>query len=690
MTDSRHPLIEAQLQALGLTTDEPPGAGQWNELLDRLDELLEKHGEGMLILDRNFDNMIRHAVDAFFVHDTRGKIIDVNQAACDMLGYSRDELLSMQVADFELELDPGAIWDDMTVDEVFTVDGTHLCKDGTTYPVETRVGAFVVDGQKVILALCRDVTERMEAQRELQQLNQQLEQARDAAVRASRTKSSFLANMSHELRTPLNAVIGYAEFLIERMTDAGHDQYVDDVDKILTAGRHLLSLINEVLDFSKVEAGKVTLQFEPFSVSEMIGDIASTCAPLAEQNSNRLTIDGIDDDVMMVSDVTKTRQVLLNLLSNACKFTSDGQVWLRVQPHEDDSMLRFDVEDTGIGMTDEQLRKVFVAFEQADASTSREYGGTGLGLAITRHYCQMLGGRIEVESTPGEGTTFTVLLPLEPGEANRRQSGLGESSSFFEDDDLAGDEHDSSPTVLVIEDDPACQQLLARSLRAEGYAVVVADDGQQALQVARQCDPVAITLDVMMPKVNGWEVLRKLRADEQFCDVPVILVTMLDERRRGVALGADEVLVKPVDRSRLLELIKEYEAGQVDDAGTCLIVEDDQPTRELMRRVLEGQGWQVVEAENGRVGIEQAERVTPDLVMLDLMMPEVDGFGFLSQFRSDRQFVDVPVIICTAKELTGEEVQQLQRQATTVIEKSGWAPGQILAEVRRSLRQVKR
>ena len=413
MSDNRqiNPLLTDRLESLDLKPDTAPTAEQWRAFLDQINEDYDEKNEGMLILDRNFDKMIRHAVDGFFIHDTKGEIVDANQAACEMLGYSYEEVLSLNVADFEADLEPGAIWDDMTVDEVFTVEGTHMTKGGQTYPVETRVGAFMVDGRKVILALCRDVTERKEAELKLRRLNEELEKARDEAIKANHTKSSFLASMSHELRTPLNAIIGYSELLIEEMADVGDDHYAADLERILTAGQNLLSLINNILDLSKVEAGKVEVDVTEFSLHQMLDDIETTAAPLARKNNNQFSIDVTGDVMQMRSDVTKIRQILFNLVGNACKFTTDGEVRLNVHGDHDSNEVQFVVSDTGKGMNDDQLKRVFTAFEQAEASTTRKFGGTGLGLAITKHYCGILNGHISVESTLGEGSTFTVRLP---------------------------------------------------------------------------------------------------------------------------------------------------------------------------------------------------------------------------------------------------------------------------------------
>ena len=678
-----HPVLQQQLDECGVRRDEVPSLEQWQQFVDGVDEHLSETAEGMLILDHNFDNMIRHAVDGFLIHDTAGDIIDANQAACEMLGYSREELLSLHVADFELELDPGAIWDDMAVDEVFTVEGTHLRKDGSTYPVETRVGAFIVDGQKVILALCRDITERKQAQEELQALNAQLEQARDEAVRANRTKSAFLANMSHELRTPLNAVIGYSEFLIEEM-EADGDEHLADLEKILTAGHHLLSLINDILDLSKIEAGKVELDIEECELRTILAEIESTAAPLAADNDNELIVETEINDVTMKTDVTKLRQVLFNLLSNASKFTSDGTIQLAVREHRAGESLRFTVRDTGIGMSEEELGKVFSAFQQADTSTTREYGGTGLGLAISKQYTEMMGGAIDVDSQVGEGTTFNVMVPVDC--RTSRESTAGGAGRRVAETINTNPEDDGEALVLVIEDDPASRELLERMLTDEGYQVVTADDGARGLELARSLEPVAITLDLLMPEMSGWQVLSRIRRDDALSDIPVVLISMLDERKRGIALGADDFLVKPVDRAQLTRLIADY--GGSGQQRRCLVVEDDEATRELIGRIVECEGWAVSFARDGRQGLKRATEVDPDLVILDLMMPDVDGFGFLSRFRRDNRFDDVPVIVCTAKELTAGEVEQLDEGAATVVKKSGWGAGEVLAEVRRSLQSV--
>ncbi|RAL22351.1 hypothetical protein DL240_10910 [Lujinxingia litoralis] len=410
-TKTYHPLVLRDLEVAGLSAGEAPSQEAWQGFLQRISQRYEEGFEGALVLDERFDKMIRHAVDPFFLHDTRGQVIEVNHAACEMLGYSREEMLGMHVSVFEMDLKPGAIWERMTIDEVFTVEGRHRSKEGRVYPVETRVGAFMAGGQKVILALCRDVSERVERSRELRTLNAELEAARDAAMHASASKSDFLASMSHELRTPLSAVIGYSEYLLERMSDDDEERYAGDLERIRVAGEHLLALINDVLDLSKIEAGKLAANVDRFEVAGLLQEVKSTVAPLASSRGNRLVVRCAPELGEMHSDATRVRQILLNLLGNACKFTDAGEVGVEATLVRSDT-IALRVWDTGVGMSPEALARVFEAFEQANAQVASQYGGTGLGLTLTERFCRLLGGEISARSTPGQGTEFLVELPL--------------------------------------------------------------------------------------------------------------------------------------------------------------------------------------------------------------------------------------------------------------------------------------
>ena len=514
-------------------------------------------------------------------------------------------------------------------------------------------------GDGGMVTIYSEITERKQRERELAELVERLGEARDQAMEATRTKSQFLANMSHELRTPLNAVIGLAEMLAEDAEDDGLDDFVEPLQRILRAGRHLLHLINEILDLSKIEAGRLDLVIEKFDLRTLADEVADTARTLAARNNNGMLWESSDDLGKMSADITRVRQVLLNLLSNACKFTENGEVELTVA--REDGQVVASVRDSGIGLTAEQMERLFEEFSQADASTTRKYGGTGLGLAISRRLCRMMGGDIEVASTPGEGSLFTMRLPAEAaidGDAAILAPTGGTPAEAVEG---------ATRRVLVIDDDPNARDMLRRFLGREGYDVVTAHDGREGLELARATRPTLITLDVMMPGMDGWSVLAELKADPALADIPVIMVTFDDDSRHGFALGADAFLGKPVDRVALRKALKEARITAPD--LVVLLVEDDEPTRDTMRRLLEQEGARVVEAENGRVALERLAEATPDLVLLDLMMPEMDGFTFMDELRGRGIDAQFPIIVVTAADLSEADIQRLNGGIAQIIRK---------------------
>ncbi len=384
--------------------------------------------------------------------------------------------------------------------------------------------------------------------------------ARDEAVAASRAKSQFLANMSHELRTPLNAILGYSEMLEEDARAHQLDEPSSDLRKIIAAGKHLLTLINDILDLSKIEAGQMDVFYEAIEPEPLVRELCGTLEALIAKNGNRLLLELGRDLGTIRTDATKLRQILFNLLSNAAKFTENGEVGLRVERRYDDQgeHLSIVVSDSGVGMTTTQVNALFTPFKQADASTSRKFGGTGLGLAITDRFCNLLNAGLAVESTLGAGSVFTVRLPVRPPSEHPPPLSSETEADAYRDVPTEG----PRGTVLVIDDDPVVRDLLGRTLSAEGFGVTTAVDGQQGLEKARIARPVAITLDVLMPRLDGWSMMSALQADPELVGIPVIVVSVVDQRGLGAALGASAFVPKPVERPRLIEALNRYAHAQ--------------------------------------------------------------------------------------------------------------------------------
>jgi signal transduction histidine kinase/CheY-like chemotaxis protein len=491
-----------------------------------------------------------------------------------------------------------------------------------------------------------------------------LERASADAAQASRVKSEFLANMSHELRTPLNAIIGYSQMLTEDAEDEGNSAVVADLKKIEGAGNHLLALINDVLDLSKIEAGKMEVFIEPFDLAALVEDVRLMVEPLAARNGNKLVVSCPPHIGPIQSDMTKVKQALLNMLSNACKFTRDGDVGLEVS--RDEARVTLRVRDSGIGMTPEQLGRLFQAFTQADSSTTRKYGGTGLGLVITRSFVRILGGDVTVESQPGVGSTFSISLPVSPTEAAKEVASpvVEMAAPDTMPDATLG-------TILVTDDDPGARRIIGSHLTREGYRVLYANSGPQALELARTERPDAITLDIMMPQQDGWTVLRQLKADDDLRSIPVIMVSVTGDRGLGFSLGAAAVLNKPVDRFELAATIHaQISAGAQDQDGTILVVDDDPPTQALTVRTVERLGFTAAVAGDGAAALAWLDaNPLPRAILLDLLMPAMDGFEFLHHMRARPEWRDVPVIVLTAKTLTDSERTELQAMTQRVLAK---------------------
>jgi PAS domain S-box-containing protein len=608
-----------------------------------------------------FSELVANSPVAIVTLDNDHNVVSCNPAFLTLYGYPESEVIGQKLdALITTEADRAEAvryTTEALASRPVRAIAQRRRKDGSAVDVEVLGVPVVVDGELVgLMALYHDVTALLQARRD--------------AESANSAKSDFLANMSHELRTPLNAIIGYSEMLEEDAVDRDATEAVTDLRRIRAAGHHLLALINDVLDLSKIEAGKMDLHLETFDLRSAIDAVASTVSPLIEKNGNVLALELADGIGTMHADVTRVRQVLFNLLSNASKFTERGTITLagarRTMGNAE--WIELTVRDTGIGMTPEQLERLFNAFAQAESSTAKKYGGTGLGLVISRMFCEMMGGTITVASEAGVGTVFTVRLPAEVVDS----SAATIPALAVEGDGAAG-------TVLVIDDDAATRDLLTRMLARDGYRVLQAANGAAGIALARAHRPDVITLDVVMPGLDGWEVLAALKEDPEVSTIPVVMLTITDDRNLGFSLGAAEYLTKPIERERLAAVVAKY---RCTTQSSVLIVEDDGDARTMLRRSFEKEGWAVAEAENGRLGLEALTSRTPSLILLDLMMPEMDGFQFLETLRADAAYDDTEVVVITAKVLTNEDRRRLSTGVQRVVQKGEDTESAFLAAVR--------
>jgi PAS domain S-box-containing protein len=625
----------------------------------------------------SLSSVVESITDGIIVLDKQYQVVYCNQATCILFECQREQLLKKNISQlFQL----GSTNINTLFSDISQKNNLHesllLREDKFTLPIEFSLSKISSKKEIAYVITIRDISKRVEAQQKIykelesvktiEALSIEYKKAKEEAESANKLKSEFLANMSHELRTPLNAIIGYSEMLQEDAQAAGQEENANQLKKVITSAKHLLNLINNVLDLSKIEVGKMDLYLEDISINDIMRDMTPVITPLMQKNNNTFTLSVSKDCKLMHTDTVRLRQSLLNLLSNAAKFTTNGTVTLDIKPFTKNNKewMSFSVTDSGIGIPSEHHEKLFQPFIQGDGSTTRKYGGTGLGLYLTQRFCEMLGGWISVTSQENKGACFTITLPL------KTLTGL-EKSSFKST--LNTNELDTfvgsitGKNILIIDDDPKIHTELQEILEKSGFSVIHAFNGEEGLKLARKHKPDVMILDIIMPMMDGWTLLSAIKSDTTLAHIPVLLISVISEKEVGFALGAVDYLNKPVNTQLLIEKINQLTPSK---ENPILVVDDDAFSRQLMAKASEKAGWGIIEASNGKEALEKLLHHTPAVILLDLMMPEMDGFGFITEMQKNEKWRKIPVIILTAKDLSAEERGMLSRYSVGVMTKN--------------------
>jgi PAS domain S-box-containing protein len=630
--------------------------------------------------------LIEASHDAIIVREPAGRILQWNAGAQETYGWPAVEAVgqishTLFQTGFPVSLDE--VEAALHHDDRWDGELRHTRRDGARITVDSRhILIRATDGTPAtVLEINRDITQRKLAEEAVAALNarlaaanKELELRNREVERANRMKSEFLASMSHELRTPLNAIIGFSDLLAEQIAGPLSAKQQRFVNHIQQGARHLLALINDILDLSKVEAGRLELNLENVAVAGVLADVLTGMRQAAAAK-NIPVHSSIGPDVTVFADRVRFKQILLNLLGNAVKFTPDGgKIW--VEAVERRGRVTVSVSDTGLGIPVEEQEAIFDAFHQAGATTKGLKEGTGLGLAISRRLVEEHGGRIWVESEPGKGARLSFTMPV--GRAAAEEGAPGYVAATH----TGARER---PLVLVVDDEPAARELLASWLEPEGYELVMAGSSAEALAKAAAHAPDAITLNMLMPGKGGWDTLYELKKTPVTATIPVIVVTVVDEPKVGLALGAAEYLVKPVDKETLLETVRRHIGPGSDGPAKVLVVDDEAGTREMLKEMLDSDGYIPVLAADGKEALEALARIPVSAILLDLIMPEMDGFELLIRMKDDPGLRNIPVLVLTAKDLSDGEIEMLRHQTIGMFQKGREWKKKLLDDLRRAV-----
>ncbi|MHC1753979.1 MAG: response regulator [Methanosarcina sp.] len=624
----------------------------------------------------------------FLIDAETSTIVDANPIAEEMIGLPSEKIIGKSFHQFICPADKGKCPIPGSGLKVDRSERVLINKDGNSVPILKSVVPITISDKKYFVESFVDLTK-------IKQAEDSLIQARITAETANRAKSEFLATMSHELRTPLNSVIGFSDLMIAGNAGELSQKQKKFLGNISMSGKHLLALINNILDISKIEAGKMELNYETFAVIETFNEVKQLTSPLLEKKGLKVEFCIDEKLVNIYADKIRFKQILFNLASNAIKFTPAGGK-ITISSNMYGETAQFTVKDTGIGIAEEHQHKLFKPFTQLDSATNRMYEGTGLGLSLVKSFVELHKGKIWFESEVGKGTAFTFEIPLVVG-LNKK----GTAETIIEDTENVPaqiihipqiieppNSSSNEPLILVVEDDDASRELLEVTLTQEGYRVASVSNGKEALELANKMKPFAITLDIMMPGMNGWDVLKYLKLEEQTHDIPVIITSMLDERELGVVWGAVEHFTKPIQKDTLLSTLEKIKEKVAKSYLSVLVVDDEKSAVELVAAMLNGKEFNLLKAYGGQEAIDIAFKEQPEVIILDLMMPDISGFDVIKALKNRPDTIDIPIIICTAKDLDPYDIKELDENVSSIMHKGMFTREDLLTCIKQ-LQKVK-